>query len=645
MSPLPEVGQNDFGAGSQLEVAPHLIDPRGFAKCENGLLNDDGSIYKRGGSVKFGEAAFGTHGKFTWEGQMSIGRRTVIANNADFGVTATDVKGTAIVNLGGAGFPALPGGAVFFQHMLFIDGGTIYGGSRKAADYSTGTIAVTKGSATVKGTATVWAANVDPGMLFKIGSGQRLYVVKEVLGNTELVLMEAYEGTTESGHAYTLRRLEEASTPYLRREHYAVAGERLICMEGRRIDFSEPNKPHLYKATIFPQETVVENFHELQEGVTILAGRSIGIDKLLVLHTGGITSFSTMAKSIVDGNGNSQHRIDIYSRDVVLWGTGAGIASSRTTFVIPAIDNVYLIDGTSAPEPLADSIMPRYRELIGQGCAPGGSWVTREHLFLPILSATGVPVDLLVCRLDKPFNYRNKRLYPWSFLAGNGALIGGATVRHPKEGGELPRVLGMASDGNLVELLGYFSPEEANAKDHDATVPIFQLLTRDYGAGDGGIHRWRKLQLFYELWPEPQVDEPVEGYLTPEEPPFEGEEDPEVPPVVEGEGPVFSTIFITAEIGTGILNPGEPLWDEVNWDEFTWADADGGEFVLLEGGAPPNAGRAGQLAQNEYVWMSTPRARYVRYRFTSTDPVAKLVLRGLVAFPARIGSPRHARVS
>lgn len=639
MSPLPEVGQNDFGAGSQLEVAPHLIDPRGFARCENGMLDDDGSIYKRGGSVKFGEAAFGTHGKFAWEGQMSIGRRTVIANNADFGVTATDVKGTAIVNLGGAGFPVLPGSAVFFQHMLFIDGGTIYGGSRKAADYSTGTVTVTKGSATVVGAGTAWVANVDPGMLFKIGAGQRIYVVKEVLGNTELVLMEAYEGATEGGHAYTLRRLEEAGTPYLRRERYAVAGERLICMEGRRLDFSEPNKPHLYKATIFPQETVVENFHELQEGVRILAGRSIGVDKLLVFHTGGITSFSSMAKSIVDGNGNSQHRIDIYSRDVVLWGTGTGIASSRTTFIIPAIDNAYLIDGVSAPVPLADSIIPRYRDLLGQGCVPGGSWVTREHLFLPILSSTGVPVDLLVCRLDKPFSYRNKRLYPWSFLAGAGALIGGAAVRHPKEGGELPRVLGMASDGQLVELLGYFNPEEANSADHDATVPVFSLLTRDFGAGDGGIHRWRKLQLFYELAPVAQVDE----FLTFEELPFEGEEDPEAGP--KGEGPVFSTIFITAEIGTGILNPDEPLWDVAKWDEFLWADPDEGEFDLLEGGAPPNAGRAGQLAQNEYVWFSRPRARYVRYRFTSTDPVAKLVLRGLIAFPARIGSPRHARVS
>jgi hypothetical protein len=269
---LLRAGQNDFGAGSQLEVAPHLIDPRGFNNCENGLLNDDGSVYKRGGSVAFGAAKFGTAGKFVWEGQMSVGRRTLVANSEDFGVTAGDSPGTAIVNLGGTGFPTLPGRAVFFQHMLFIDGGTIYGGSRKAADYTTGTVAVTKGSKVVTGTGTAWLANADAGMLLRLGA-TRIYVVSAVLSDTSLELFEAFEETTEAGHAYSLSRLGTASTPYLARASYAVAGERLIAMEGRRIDMSEPNKPHLYKATIFPQETVVENFHELPEGVTILAGQ------------------------------------------------------------------------------------------------------------------------------------------------------------------------------------------------------------------------------------------------------------------------------------------------------------------------------------------------------------------------------------
>lgn len=609
--PLAVEGQNDFGAGSQLEVAAHLIATNGFRNCENALLDDDGSAYKRGGSVKFGAAAFGTHGKAVWEGIMGPGRRTVVACETDFGVTATEAKGTAIVNLGGPGFPQLPGTFTYFQHMLFISGGTIYGGSRKAADYGTGTIAVTQGSAVVKGSGTAWLANVDAGMLFRVAiAGSRMYVVKEVLSNTELVLAEGYENSGASGVAYTLKRLEEASAPYKSVQHYAVAGERLICMEGNRIDFSEPNKPHLYEAVIFPQETHVQNVHELPEGIKILGGFTTGVDKLIACHTGGITSISNMAKSIVDGLGNSQHRIDVYSRDVVLWGTGAGIAATGSTFIVPAVDNVYLVDGISAPKPLADAVLPRYRELLLEGLTPGGSWVTREQFFLPIVNASGIAEDLLICRLDKPFSFRNKTVYPWTFGAGAGALIGGAAVRHPREGADVPRVLGMAADGTFVELLSYFFPEEVNAFEHDGSVHQFTLLTRDIGVGDEAIHRWRKIQLFYEMSPEAMGEDPR----------------------------------LSCEVGTGITEAGLPLWDEVDWDEFEWAVADDGQFRLLEGSAPPNAGLSGQFAQNEKTWLDNTRSRYVRYRFSSADPVSKLVLRGFMAFPASAGN-RHSRVS
>jgi hypothetical protein len=633
--------QSDFGAGSQLEVAPHLIDPRGFNNTENGLLDEDGSAYKRGGATRFSNAAFGTKGKWVWEGELSVGRRTVVANAVDFGVTATDNKGTAIVNLGGAGFPTEPHSAVFFQHMLFIGGGIIYGGSRKAADYSTGTVTVTNGSKAVKGAGTAWVANVDAGMLLRLGSGKRAYVVAEVVSNTELVLFEAYEEGTEAGHAYTLKRLEEATSPYKSASFYLVCAERLIVMSGRRVDFSEPQKPHLYKATIFPEETVVENFHELQEGIVIRGGFSLGIDKLMVCHTGGITSFSNMARSIVDGNGNTQHREDVYSRDVVLWGQ-MGIAASRSTMVIPAIDNIYLVDAVSGPAPIGDAILPRLRERLAEGAIPGGAWVTRQHYFLPLLSTTGVPLDLLVCRLDKPYAYRNKTLYPWSFLAGKGAEIAGAAVRHPRTSGEAPRVLGIGADGNLLDLLPYFEPDVSNSTDHDGTVPTFSLLLRDYSVPGEPIVRWRKLQLFYELWPIPEG----EGFLTPEEPPFEGEEDPEVPTEEEGDvTPGVIHAVVTAELGTGIRQAGLPLWDEVEWDEFLWAGDDDGEFEILDEGAPPNAGLAGQFAQNDKTWFSRKSARRVRYRISSADPVAKLIIRGVKIGYAEPGGARRSRVS
>jgi hypothetical protein len=92
--------------------------------------------------------------------------------------------------------------------MLFIDGGTIYGGSRKAADYTTGTVTVTQGSKVVTGAGTAWLANVDAGMLLRLGA-TRIYVVSAVLGDTSLELFEAYEERHGSGprlHALPARR-------------------------------------------------------------------------------------------------------------------------------------------------------------------------------------------------------------------------------------------------------------------------------------------------------------------------------------------------------------------------------------------------------------------------------------------------------
>jgi hypothetical protein len=637
--PLRPLEQNDYGAGSQLEVAPHLISDRGFLDCENGLLADDGSVYKRGGSTEYAKHPLGVNGKWIWEGVMDPGRRTVMASEAKFGVLGIDAPGGAIISLGGTGFPSLPLSAVFFQHMLFIGGGTIYGGSKKEADYSTGTVTVTLGSAIVKGAGTVWAANVDAGMLFRI-AGQRIYVVKEVVSNTELVLAEAFEGATAATLAYTLKRLETASSPYLARKFYAVAGERLVAGENDRFDFSEPNKPHLWKATIYPQETVVENFHTLTGGVRMLGLATIGVDKILVFHTGGITNWSNLARSIVDGNGNSQHRQDVYSRDVVLWGQ-PGIAGTRSTLIVPAIDNVYLVDGTSAPVPIGDAVLPRYRERLLEGYVPGGAFVARETYFLPIIDTGGIPREVFACRLDKPYQYRNKTLYPWTFLVGDGAKIAYGTVRRPLAGGEKPRILGVTDQSLVAELLSWFEPEEANAVDHTGEVHTFVLVSRDLGVEEA-IVRWRKLQLFYQLFPLPESEKEKEESEAPGPEPVEGVEEDQP---AHREVPVTREALLSAEVGTGIQEEDVARWDGVSWDEFEWAYSDEGEFDLLEGGAPTNAGLAGIRAQNEWVWMTAVRARYVRYRLVSSEPVAKLVIRGVTMWYAPPGESRHSRVN
>src|SRR5689334_11591285 len=98
---LATLSQFDFSVGEEGDVAPHLIDARGALRIYNGLLDEDGSIYRRGGTKYVSNAAFGTAGRFIWDGWMHPGRRTLIASPQDFGVLDTDDE--TVINLGGAG--------------------------------------------------------------------------------------------------------------------------------------------------------------------------------------------------------------------------------------------------------------------------------------------------------------------------------------------------------------------------------------------------------------------------------------------------------------------------------------------------------------------------------------------------------------
>lgn len=74
------------------------------------------------------------------------------------------------------------------------------------AQYKTGTVAVTNGSATVTGSGTAWASNLQPGDGFTVTSTGVAYDVAQVVSDTELKLSAPYAGATGSGLAYAAWR-------------------------------------------------------------------------------------------------------------------------------------------------------------------------------------------------------------------------------------------------------------------------------------------------------------------------------------------------------------------------------------------------------------------------------------------------------
>jgi hypothetical protein len=244
---LSQVGQADFSAGAVLSVARHLISEQGLYDVHDGLYDDDGSVYRRGGDQYKSNAAFGTSGRWCWDANFAAGQRTIFASSTTFGVLDSD--DATPLNLGGAGLLE-PVPAALVGGILFIGGGVMYAGSRKTADYSTGTVTTTQGSKIVTGAGTTWLANVDPGMLFRTASNP-YYVVASVDSNTQITLAEAYAPSGAAGLAYTLTRLGALASHISSASPTAVGtapiflsiAGRLIAIVGNTVYFSDTVTP------------------------------------------------------------------------------------------------------------------------------------------------------------------------------------------------------------------------------------------------------------------------------------------------------------------------------------------------------------------------------------------------------------------
>lgn len=486
------ISQEDFSLGMVRADAPHLIPPTGVYDCKNGLLNDDGSIFWRGGSANYSDAAFDTGLTFLWDGYVSAGRRTFFASASNFGV----LNGTTPVNLGGDGL-SLPVSATEIEGMLFIGGGYIYAGSLKTAPYSTGTVTVTNGSKTVTGSGTTWNTLVDAGMMMQLGNG-RLYVVASVTDATHLELRDAYEGSGAAGQSYTLHNIYEITTadPYEASATYAVSTNRLLWHTGRGVRFSPLRTTY---PIAYPHSHGVNDEHTVPEGAEVVGVASLG-PSVLIFTTGGIWRLSGLAYDIVSADGVPQHQMEPLTRDIILWGA-AGISSWEQFLIVPATDGVYLLDGISSPVRISKNIDPLYQDYVANGWRPGGAAVYRGSYLLPILDGAGHVKDVLVTRLDRAVSDRRRKVvFPWTRLQDSGAEIAGYAVRNTSDP-QLPKLLGaeIGTHARIADCSGYFTPEASNKNDADGTTPSFEIVFRDYGTGALTLNRLKRVRLGYEL--------------------------------------------------------------------------------------------------------------------------------------------------
>lgn len=583
---LDLIGQADASAGIFPASARHLIPDNGLYDLLNGLLDDDGSIYRRGGSQYLTTSGLGAAGlTFLWDGYLAGGARTVVATPTKFGVLSSD--DSSIIDLGGAGLTQ-PKAAVEIGGVLLIGGGTMYGGSLKTADYSAATVSVTNGSKVVTGAATLWAANIDKGMLLRIGGVGRYYVVESVDSDTQVTLRDAYEGSTAAGQAYVLSRL---GTFVRTSDAYLVVADRVVSLEGNRAYFSRNRSTGvagLPPAGQLQYQTFdATDYHEIPEGLQLIGGRELR-GNAIIFATRGVFVIANMALGLTDASGAPQQRLERLDRDFVLWAN-EGIASFGNQLVVPGVDGAYMIDGISAPDRLTRSLGPFWTAYVRGGRRTGLGAVYRGCYLLPILDTSNTLVDFLVCRLDRPVQTRLGMVFPWMRLSGAGAAVTALAVRARGGTGERQAKLFAAmraSGSRVLDCSGFFEPAAGVKVDHDGSVHVLDAITKDYAPGAGAEVTVKKVRLRSEM-----SDAASDGPL------------------------------ITGYVSKGARLAAGPQWGAFTWGSGSWTDSSNEEWTQMSGQAPAGPGR------EPFVYRTVMAARYLRFRFRSVNAAAKLAVR------------------
>lgn len=586
----PKQVQADFSAGACPTYARHLIPDTGVYSLQNGLLDSDGGIYKRGGSAVLSTSNFGSTGlRWIWDGYFpNIGDRTLIADAQTFGVlSATE----AALGMGAPGL-AGPVPTAMLGGLLFIGGGFMYAGSRKSVTYSTGTVGLTNGSATVTGVGTVWNTNADAGMIFQ-RAGERAYIVKSVDSATGITLSEPYVGVTGAGIAYTLRPIQPVVSPYRSASLYAACGNRIIAAVGNRWYFSDFNTPHVWNAN---------DYWDLPEGVEITG--MVGIDNSLrLLTTQGIWQADHLEQDAVDFYGNPQHNLRQITKDIVLW-SAPGLATWAGNVIVPATDGVWMISGNSF-EKISKSFDDRYLGHVQSGNSAGQAIVFNGHYLLPILDPSNAAVEVLVCRLDRPTRARGQTIYPWSHFSGAGAnltayasRVATGTLRNPKLLGAGRAATGTFT-GRALNLTGYFTPSAGNRNDHDATTPQLIFETRDYPTGPLTQNLVKAMRLSYRL-----ID-------------------------AASENP-----SLAADWSDGEKQLVGSFWGTAFWGSGFWTSVATAVWEVFDSVAPEDDGRTPKFWR---MRKKRARTRYVRFRVRSLNPSSECTIRSLELFTRRSG--------
>jgi hypothetical protein len=357
--PLSSQSQDDFGGGiysGRKAPADTVYD------LVNGMINDEGLVYRRGGSAYYStsNALASITGMIASYLPAPAANRVMITTAAARYVLDGTLAPVASPFTNAIGSrPTTIGNYMIFVGNAATNQVVFYAGSLKSAQYTTGTVTVTAGSATVTGSGTSWSANVDAGMI--LTSGLQSAVVKKVTSNTALTLTDSWAGSTAAGAAYSL---DAESSGLLfgfgaGRSYVAAGGSgspRLMYGIGNRVYFSERGENGTLSET---------DYHQMPGNAFVIGMEGRG-DSVWVFTTAGVWVIGNLSFDPIDAYGNIQHTVEQVSKDVILWDD-FGIAGFSGGVVIPCVDDVFVATPDFSLTAITGRIRPLYRSYVKAG--------------------------------------------------------------------------------------------------------------------------------------------------------------------------------------------------------------------------------------------------------------------------------------
>jgi hypothetical protein len=492
-SGLLHQSQHDFSAGAypQLDTVP----ANGLEDIVNGILEDDGSISRRGGGSYLGSLSTSSGQSFRnlWTGYLGVVGQVAVASILKPSVPTHDfyVRGVAqsdfVLGWGDSLLmqtqrPIASNGMVLFTYGsgtgAFV---TAWGGSM-APSLTSQSLTLTPDSKTVTGTGTNFTASAPGALIQRPVGGPAVAVVESIQSDTSLTLFEPWGGPLVTSllplSQFISYRIARNSLPDVPSPVYlAPMFDRVLIGRGSRIAFTQPGFPFFVADT---------DYHQLPEGAVVLGMEPLR-DQLLVFTTDGVYVISGLAFDLTDALGNVQQRVEQVAPDLVLWDN-LGIAGWRGTVVAPCVDDVYLVDSVASMRPITGGMRSLYRSYVKAGYQLGQAAVYQSHYVLPVVNGD-MWVDTLICDL------RSGGWVRWDGAAGTlkalAVRLGDSTRQ--------PGLWASSQRGRLMDLTGCFYPDTTNKSDPDGAQHSLRIETRTFTGGDLFKHQWRKARLRVEI--------------------------------------------------------------------------------------------------------------------------------------------------